>query len=58
MFSIFKKTPNKQKLQKQYLKLMEQWHELSTQNRSLSDQKYAEAQLILQKIEELDIIER
>jgi len=55
---FFKKTPNKQKLHKKYLKLMEEWHQLSTTNRSKSDEKYAEAQLILKDIEMLEIVDK
>ena len=32
---------------------MADWHKLSTTNRSESDKKYAEAQLIIEKIEKL-----
>ena len=40
-------------VQKKYEKLMADWHKLSTINRSESDKKYAEAQEILQRIEQL-----
>ena len=53
MFGLFKKTSEVDKLQKQYEKLMADWHKLSTTNRSESDKKYAEAQLIIEKIEKL-----
>jgi len=53
MFGLFKKTSEIDKLQKQYEKLMADWHRLSTTNRSESDKKYAEAQQILEKIEGL-----
>lgn len=51
MFGLFKKTSELEKLQKQYEKLMADWHRLSTTNRSESDKKYAEAQKVLQRIE-------
>jgi len=53
MFGLFKKTSKLEKLQKEYEKLMSDWHKLSTTNRSESDKKYTEAQLILDKIEAL-----
>ncbi|MBV7267721.1 Lacal_2735 family protein [Winogradskyella luteola] len=51
MFGLFKKTSELDKLQKQYEKLMADWHKLSTTNRAESDKKYAEAQKILERIE-------
>lgn len=51
MFGLFKKTSELDKLQKQYEKLMADWHKLSTTNRSESDKKYAEAQKIIEQIE-------
>lgn len=53
MFGLFKKTSELEKLQKQYEKLMADWHKLSTTNRAESDKKYAEAQKILDRIEAL-----
>ncbi len=53
MFGLFKKTSELDKLQKQYEKLMADWHKLSTTNRSESDKKYAEAQNIIEQIEVL-----
>jgi hypothetical protein len=53
MFGLFKKTSELDKLQKQYEKLMADWHKLSTTNRSESDKKYAEAQKIVEQIEVL-----
>ena len=41
MFGIFKKTSELEKLQKQYEKLMADWHKLSTTNRAESDKKYS-----------------
>ena len=51
MFGLFKKTSELDKLQKQYEKLMADWHKLSTTNRSESDKKYAEAEKIIEQIE-------
>jgi hypothetical protein len=51
MFNIFKKKSKSEKLQEKYNKLMSDWHKLSTINRSKSDEKYAQAQLVLQEIE-------
>ncbi|MBU2920665.1 Lacal_2735 family protein [Winogradskyella psychrotolerans] len=53
MFGLFKKTSETEKLQKQYEKLMAEWHKLSTTNRAESDKKYTEAQLIADKINKL-----
>jgi predicted transcriptional regulator YdeE len=51
MFNLFKKKSNVEKLQEKYEKLMKEWHQLSTTNRSKSDEKYAEAQKVLDEIE-------
>ena len=53
MFGLFKKPSEIDKLQKQYKKLMADWHKLSSTNRGESDKKYAEAQIIMVKIEQL-----
>ena len=53
MFGLFKKKTQEEVLQKKYEKLMKQWHELSTVNRSESDKKYAEAEDVLKQIESL-----
>ncbi len=53
MFGLFKKTSEVEKLQKQYEKLMAEWHKLSTTNRAKSDEKYAEAQALIERIESL-----
>ena len=50
MFNIFKKTSPLQKLYQKYEQLLKDAHQLSKTNRSLSDQKYAEAEEILNKI--------
>ena len=54
MFGIFKKKTEKEKLQSAYEKLMKESFELSTVNRSKSDDKAAEADLIMKKIEALE----
>ena len=53
MFGLFKKTSELEKLQKQYERLLAESHKLSTTNRSASDKKVAEAQIVLEKIETL-----
>jgi hypothetical protein len=53
MFGLFKKKTEKEKLQSQYEKLMKESFELSTQNRSKSDDKAAEADAIMKQIEAL-----
>ena len=55
MFGLFKKTSEIDKLQKKYEKLMKEWHELSTTNRAESDKKFAEAQEIVKKIEQIQL---
>lgn len=52
MFHFFKKNPIK-KLERQYRKLLEESHKLSTTNRKASDQKRAEAEEIARKIDAL-----
>ncbi len=52
MFGLFKKDPVA-KLQKKYDKLMKEGYKLSTVNRKLSDQKYAEADEVLKQMESL-----
>lgn len=51
MFKFFKKKSKLEKLQDEYKKLLEESYKLSTSNRSLSDAKQAEAQLVLKQIE-------
>lgn len=51
MLSWFKSTSEKEKLQKQYDKLMKEAFTLSKTNRTASDQKYAEADALAKKIE-------
>ena len=51
MFGLFKSKSKLDKLQKQYEKLMSEWHTLSSIDRNKSDEKYAEAQKVLDQIE-------
>lgn len=52
MFGLFKKDPTKS-LHKKYDKLMEEFFYLSKTNRKLADEKYAEAEAVMQQIEDL-----
>ena len=49
MFNFLKKDPT-QRLTKEYDKLMEESYVLSRTNRKLADEKYAEAEAIMQKL--------
>ncbi|SEL42983.1 hypothetical protein SAMN04487910_2431 [Aquimarina amphilecti] len=53
MFTLFKKKSEKEQLQKKYRSLMEESYKLSHTNRKASDNKQAEAEEILKKIEQL-----
>ena len=53
MFGLFKKKTEKEKLQIEYEKVMKEAFLLSKSNRSASDDKYAEADKIMKKIESL-----
>jgi len=53
MLGLFKKKDPVEKLQKQYNRLLQEAHQLSTTDRKASDEKMAEAELIVQKITEL-----
>ena len=53
MFGIFKKKTEREKLNEQYKKLMAEAHRLSSSNRKASDEKTAEAQAILTKLDQL-----
>lgn len=55
MFNFFKKKSEVEKLEADYKKLMKEWHELSSINRKLSDEKYALAQDLLPKIDQLKL---
>ena len=54
MFGLFKRKTEEEKLQDRYKKLMAEWHDLSSVDRSASDEKYAEAQKVLEKLDELN----
>ena len=53
MFGLFKKKSEKEKLNEKYAKLLKEAFELSKFNRRESDNKYAEAEKILNQIENL-----
>jgi len=53
MLGLFKKKSEKEKLQIQYKKLIEEAYKLSHTDRTASDLKTAEADAILKKIESL-----
>ena len=53
MFGLFKKKSEIEKLQEQYQELMKQAFDLSKINRTKSDEKTAEAEEILKKIDAL-----
>jgi hypothetical protein len=54
MFGLFKKKTEKEKLQEKYSSLMKESFDLSKSNRTLADQKYAEAMEIQKEIEMLE----
>ena len=54
MFGLFKKKTEKEKLQDQYQKLMAEAHKLSTVDRKASDQKTAEADEVMKRLEALN----
>ncbi len=53
MFGLFKKKSKIEALQERYKKLMKEAYDLSTVNRTQSDQKYAEADAVMHEIESL-----
>jgi len=53
MFGLFKKETPKQKLEKQYKKLLEESYQLSSTDRKASDQKLAEAEEVAKQIDAL-----
>lgn len=55
MFGLFKKKSEVEKLQDLYKRLLEDAYKLQSINRSESDQKYADADTILRKIELLQV---
>tara|TARA_B100000809_G_scaffold254975_1_gene292884 strand:+ start:4003 stop:4167 length:165 start_codon:yes stop_codon:yes gene_type:complete len=54
MFNLFRKKTAKEKLEQEYKKCLAEAYELSKINRSASDEKTAEANKILEKIEKLN----
>jgi len=54
MFGFFKKKSKLDILNDKYEKLQKEAYQLSTSNRTQSDQKYAEAQEVLKEIEALE----
>ncbi len=53
MFGLFKKKSELEKLQEQYQKLMKEAFDLSKINRTKSDEKTAEAEEVMKKIDAL-----
>ncbi len=53
MFGLFKRKSKKEKLEERFKKLMQEWHELSSINRAASDRKYAEAQEVAKRLNDL-----
>ena len=53
MFNLFKRKSEVEKLEATLKKLLREWHELSSINRKLSDEKYAMAQALIPRIEQL-----
>lgn len=53
MFNLFKKSSDRERLEKVYKKLLEESFRLSTSNRKASDLKRAEAEEVLKRIEAL-----
>lgn len=54
MFGLFKKTSEKEKLQKKYASLMSEAHVLMSKDRKASDQKIAEAEAVMKQIDNLE----
>ena len=54
MLNIFKKKSQSDILQKKYQNLLSEAHKLSHSNRTLSDQKLAEADAVLKEIEAIE----
>jgi hypothetical protein len=51
MFGLFKKKSEKEKLNEQYKKLLEEYHKLSTVDRKKADLKMAEAEEVGKKMD-------
>lgn len=54
MFGLFKKKTEREVLLEQYKKLMTESHRLSTIDRSKSDEKFAEAESVMSKLDKLE----
>ena len=54
MFNLFRKKTRIQKMENQYIKLLKEARNLSTQNRKESDSKYVEADGLLKEILKLE----
>lgn len=54
MFGLFKKKSHVDKLEAKHKKLLEEAYKLSTTNRKLSDTKTAEANGVLEEIDQLN----
>ncbi|MDG1328186.1 MAG: Lacal_2735 family protein [Flavobacteriaceae bacterium] len=57
MFKLFKKKSELEVLNSKYRKLLEESHKFSNINRRLSDEKIAEASIVLEKIQHIEKIE-
>jgi len=54
MFGLFKKKTEREVLLERYKKLMEESHSLSTTDRRKSDQKFAEAEELMNQVDTLE----
>jgi len=54
MFKFLRKKTPVEKLQDQYKKLMSEWHDLSSIDRAASDEKYLQAQRVLDEIDKIN----
>jgi len=54
MFGLFGKDSKKKSLERKYQRLLQEAYKLSTVNRKASDEKTAEANRVLNQIEELE----
>ena len=57
MFKLFKKKSELEILNSKYKKLLEESHKFSNINRRLSDEKIAEASIVLDKIQQIEKIQ-
>ena len=57
MVKLFKKKSELEVLNSKYRKLLEESHKFSNINRRLSDEKIAEASIVLEKIQHIEKIE-